>query len=203
MIINGTDLLVAAPIRDMLVRKHRDAAFSYGLSEVGYDIRVKQKLEWHPPQPLKALSLSRNQYAMAQEDFEKLFLRLFHGWTRTIDPVTGERVEKIGRTILCSSVEEFQIPEDLWCEFRNKSTHARRFCDFTLGTDGEPGWVRPGKRGFLTIEGVFNDLEPLVIPAGSGILKAVFHEIKNPVVYEGKYADQGDHPVPAILVDAP
>jgi dCTP deaminase len=44
MIINGLDLLVAAPIKDMINEKRREHGVSYGLSEAGYDIRIKQNV---------------------------------------------------------------------------------------------------------------------------------------------------------------
>jgi dCTP deaminase len=42
MIINGRHLLEAAPIRGMVNDKMRQHGVSYGLSEAGYDIRIKQ-----------------------------------------------------------------------------------------------------------------------------------------------------------------
>lgn len=42
MIINRHALLRAAPIKDMLTEKVRGKITSYGLSEAGYDIRIKQ-----------------------------------------------------------------------------------------------------------------------------------------------------------------
>ena len=42
MIINRHALLRAAPIKDMLTEKVRGEITSYGLSEAGYDIRIKQ-----------------------------------------------------------------------------------------------------------------------------------------------------------------
>lgn len=42
MIINGLALLDAAPIKDMLDMKVRHNGVSHGLTECGYDIRVKQ-----------------------------------------------------------------------------------------------------------------------------------------------------------------
>lgn len=44
MIMNGKLLLQAAPIKDMLKTKERAHGVSYGLSEAGYDIRVKQDI---------------------------------------------------------------------------------------------------------------------------------------------------------------
>jgi dCTP deaminase len=42
MIINGTNLIEAAPIKDMINEKRREHGVSWGLSEAGYDIRIKQ-----------------------------------------------------------------------------------------------------------------------------------------------------------------
>ena len=42
MIINGNALLAAAPIKDMVTKKQRSNGFSWGLTECGYDIRIKQ-----------------------------------------------------------------------------------------------------------------------------------------------------------------
>jgi len=46
MIINGSDLLQRAPIRDMINEKRREHGVSWGLSEAGYDIRVKQDIHF-------------------------------------------------------------------------------------------------------------------------------------------------------------
>jgi dCTP deaminase len=42
MIINGRHLLEAAPIKGMINDKMRQHGVSFGLSEAGYDIRIKQ-----------------------------------------------------------------------------------------------------------------------------------------------------------------
>lgn len=44
MIINSKDLLSAAPIKNMETEKLREHGVSYGLSEAGYDIRLKQNV---------------------------------------------------------------------------------------------------------------------------------------------------------------
>lgn len=44
MIYNGKSLLDLAPIEGMLSEKHRAHGVSYGMSEAGYDIRIKQEL---------------------------------------------------------------------------------------------------------------------------------------------------------------
>lgn len=46
MIVNGKTLLEYAPIKDMLDHKVRGEITSHGLSEAGYDIRIKQDIEF-------------------------------------------------------------------------------------------------------------------------------------------------------------
>lgn len=48
MIINGKTLLDAKPLSPMLRGKERFGGVSHGLSEAGYDIRVKQSLFFEP-----------------------------------------------------------------------------------------------------------------------------------------------------------
>ena len=46
MIINGRQLLEAAPIKGMINDKMRQHGVSFGLSEAGYDIRIKQDVRF-------------------------------------------------------------------------------------------------------------------------------------------------------------
>ena len=46
MIINGKELLVQSPIKDMQPRKVISQGMTYGLGEAGYDIRIKQSIEF-------------------------------------------------------------------------------------------------------------------------------------------------------------
>lgn len=46
MIINGRHLLEAAPIKGMITDKMRQHGVSFGLSEAGYDIRIKQDVRF-------------------------------------------------------------------------------------------------------------------------------------------------------------
>jgi len=46
MIVNGESLLQAAPIKNMLGTKERHNGVSHGLVEAGYDIRIKQSIEF-------------------------------------------------------------------------------------------------------------------------------------------------------------
>lgn len=197
MIINGNKLLKMAPIKDMISEKRSVHGLSWGLSEVGYDFRLKEKITFIPPKANGILNLMKKlwEYGLTYKQTEEHKLSIFGG-TIVEDIATGQKTFKLGRTALASSIEYFNIPENLWCEFRNKSTHARNWIDASLCTDGEPGW-----NGHLTIELIFHGSEPLVLEEGTPILKAVFHEIAEPVKYTGKYQNQPDKPVGAILKD--
>lgn len=190
MIINGQELFRAQPIAGMIRTKEKVHGLSYGLSEVGYDFRIKQTVSFHPPNIGRAFELVEDGYRVDDEAVQ----RAFHGYVEVYDYVTDTCVTTIGRTAKASSIERFHIPSNLWAELRNKSTHARHFLDAALGTDMEPGW-----NGWLTIEMVFNGNDPYMVHAGSPILKAVFHEVKERAWYKGKYQDQPSRPVDAIF----
>lgn len=162
MIINGTKLLEAAPIKDMFNRKVTSTALpgSYGLGEMGYDIRIKQDV---------------------------LFIVNEEGPAVRV----GNGPWKKGRFVLASSVEEFTMPTDLGAIGHDKSTFARLGVQ-VFNTVIEPGWW-----GFLTLELVFNGEEPVFLPAGTGIMQVIFHELAEPAQYDGKYQDQQDAPVSA------
>jgi dCTP deaminase len=148
MIINGQSLLEAAPIAGMAVGKHRLHGVSWGLTECGYDIRIKEDV---------TLFLGR-------------------------------------RFVLASSIEEFDMPDNLMGRVLNKSTWARRGLDASKTTNIEPGW-----KGFLTIELTYSKCFPLTIKAGSGICQVIFEEVRHPARYAGKYQNQPNRPIPAIL----
>ena len=48
MIVNQSDLLAASPLYPMLIEKRKLHGVSHGLSEAGYDIRIKQSVTLHP-----------------------------------------------------------------------------------------------------------------------------------------------------------
>ena len=95
------------------------------------------------------------------------------------------------RFALASSMEEFQMPEHLMGIVHDKSTWARKGLS-VFNTVIEPGW-----KGFLTLELVYHGSTPLCIPPGAGIAQVVFHELKCPAAYNGKYQNQENKPVPA------
>jgi dCTP deaminase len=147
MVVNGKALYALQPLDPMFDCKMRDdQGVSYGLAEVGYDVRLKQEI-----------ALSPNH-----------------------------------RFCLASTIEKFNMPNNLMGIVHDKSTWARRGLS-VFNTVIEPGW-----RGWLTLELVFHGTDTLYLPQGCGIAQIIFHEIKEPMNYTGSYQDQADKPVPSI-----
>lgn len=96
------------------------------------------------------------------------------------------------RFSLASTVERFQMPNNLVAIVHDKSTWARRGLS-VFNTVIEPKW-----EGWLTLELIYHGWRVLRIPAGAGIAQVIFHEIAETASYEGKYQNQGDRPVEAI-----
>lgn len=176
MISNGTKLWLLSshpPIKDMATTKLHVHGTSYGLTEAGYDIRIKQKIIFKP-----------------------------QGWDGqdvrpTVATVTEEKGTQVGqwkhgRFTLASAMEEFDMPANLMGIVHDKSTWARRGLS-VFNTVIEPGW-----KGFLTLELVYHGEDELIIPAGSGIAQVIFHQLSEPANYVGKYQNQGAEPTPAL-----
>lgn len=117
------------------------------------------------------------------------FLQTYGGMAVEVDGLITER--KLGRFSLASAIEEFNMPNDLTGIVHDKSTWARRGLS-VFNTVIECGW-----KGFLTLELVYHGEGELIIPAGSGIAQVMFHEVMQPMHYNGKYQGQEDRPVEA------
>jgi dCTP deaminase len=96
MIINGKMLLELAPIKGMVNDKMRQHGVSFGLSEAGYDIRIKQDVRF---------------YKATDDDPPEVF-------------IDGEFFT--GNFCIASAIEEFQMPSDLVGIVHDKSTWARQ-----------------------------------------------------------------------------
>ncbi len=102
-----------------------------------------------------------------------------------------------GEFRIASTIERFDMPNDVMAIVHDKSTWARRGLS-VFNTVIEPGW-----NGYLTLELVNNSFRPLRIEAGMPIAQIVFHRLDEPVEgYAGKYQNQAGRPVEAILEDA-
>lgn len=169
MIVNGSKLLNLAPIKGMINYKVSFGGVSYGMSEAGYDIRLKQNVNF--------IRKGDGNYCVAVGV-----------------PSEAGVCEKVGfgRFALASAIEEFDMPDNLIGIVHDKSTWARKGLS-VFNTVIESGW-----KGFLTIELVYHGNEDLIIPAGAGIAQVIFHEISEPKTYAGKYSGQPNRPVKAI-----
>lgn len=93
-----------------------------------------------------------------------------------------------GRFYTASSIEYFQMPDNLLGEVSDKSTWARK------GISVKNTKIKPGWRGYLTIEIVYELDDPTVIKAGSSLCQIIFHEMKESIGYKGIYQDQESGP---------
>lgn len=158
MIINGKTLYDLKPLDPMIDEKRREHGVSYGLTEAGYDVRIKQEVIFCP-------------------DHEVI--------------VDGTRYLK--KYTIASTIERFQMPRTIMGIVHDKSTWARRGLS-VFNTCIEPKW-----EGWLTLELVYHGSGYLHIPAGAGIAQVIFHQLIEPAAYDGKYQNQPDEPVEAIL----
>jgi len=98
-----------------------------------------------------------------------------------------------GEFALASTVEHFDIPNDLIAFVHDKSTWARHGLSL-FNTVIEPGW-----QGYLTLELVNNSAKHMEISAGCPIAQIIFmrleEETESP--YMGKYQNQQASVVPA------
>ena len=173
MVINGQPLLSHAPIKDMICSKQKVHGTSYGLSEAGYDIRLKQDLRFFP----------KGKNGFTENTIVHKYM---------VDGLKNGTFSE-GRFTLASAIEEFDMPTDLVGVVHDKSTWARQ------GVSVFNTVIEPGFEGGLTLEIVFHGNEPIHIPAGAGIAQVLFHKVQEHAQYNGKYQNQSSDPVPAIF----
>lgn len=170
MILNDREIAEARPVKPFVDHLVSDGSVSYGLGSFGYDIRLD------------------NQF------------RIFTDVHSTeIDPKGFDESAFVEQTdesclippnsfCLGKSLEQFDMPEDLFGIVIGKSTYAR--CGIIVNmTPIEPGW-----RGYLTIEISNTTPLPARVYADEGIAQVVFLRGNAPEInYEdrnGKYQDQ-------------
>ena len=100
-----------------------------------------------------------------------------------------------GEFVLASTMEHFNIPNDLIAFVHDKSTWARHGLSL-FNTVIEPGW-----RGYLTLELVNNSSKHMEISAGCPIAQIVFMRLEESTdaPYTGKYQNQRAGAVPAMM----
>ena len=111
MISNQHELLELAPIKNMVGTKQKSNGVSWGLSEAGYDIRIKQDIHFKPnPFFQMGMDCSVNGIVIRNSKFT-----------------------------LASAIEEFDMPDCLVGIVHDKSTWARKGLS-VFNTVIEPGW---------------------------------------------------------------
>lgn len=107
---------------------------------------------------------------------------------------TDELLLLSGSFALASTIERFDMPNDIVGIVHDKSTWARRGLA-VQNTVIEPGWS-----GWLTLELTNHGPKGMSIPRGVGIAQVLFHQLDMPTTqpYEGKYQDQARGPVKPI-----
>ena len=167
MIINGQTLLEAAPIKNMVPTKQIAFGVTYGCSEVGYDVRIKQGLHFTRDELGNKITVVNDGDSHPQ---------LLLGWALNVN-----------------IIEEFTMPKDLVGIGHPKSSWNRQH--LRLGTPIiEPGW-----NGFLTISLNYVGEGNLLIEPGAGIMQVIFHRLETEAAYQGRYQQQPDCIVPAIV----
>lgn len=98
-----------------------------------------------------------------------------------------------GEFMLASTIERFDMPNDVLAVVHDKSSWARRGLT-VQNTIIEPGW-----RGFLTLELTNHSDSVIYIDEGSPIAQIIFHRLEEPteIPYQGRYQDQEAGPQPA------
>lgn len=111
------------------------------------------------------------------------------------NPVPQSRWLAPGRFCLASSLERVALPNDITGMVHDKSTLAR------MGVALQNTFLDPGFRGWITLEIANHGPDAVQLCVGMPIAQIVFHELDEPtkLPYSGKYQDQPDEPVAAIL----
>lgn len=99
-----------------------------------------------------------------------------------------------GDFALASSIEHFNLPDDLQMDIKDKSSWARQGLA-VQNTVAEPGW-----RGHLTLELTNHSRMVIIVRAGTPIAQVRFLLLAEPTEqpYRGRYQDQLAGPQPAI-----
>lgn len=145
---------------------------SFGLSSSGYDIRIDQDLILYPQ---GTIFLDPNAKLDAL--------------------ITDKYIGPAPSFSLASSLERFQMPNDVLGIVHDKSTWAR------MGIAVQNTVIEPGWCGHLTLELTNHGTETVTFRKGDPIAQIVFHFLLTPTEqpYNGKYQNQEARPVPAKL----
>lgn len=147
---------------------------SYGLAESGYDVRIKQEITLYP---VTLGNLVVNG--------------LYSVWCKL---TRKEYVEPRPSFMLASTIEKFNLQEDIRAEVKDKSSWIREGLS-VHNTVIEPGWS-----GWLTLELKCVGYKPIHIKSGDPIAQILFTKLVNKTQkpYKGKYQNQENKPVESI-----
>lgn len=169
MILPAQAIAAMQPLEPM---EDRAKAFgmTYGIGPAGYDVRIDQDITLYP------VTLGN------------LIINAMHS-------VAPWLIKKRPSFALASTLERFDIPDDITFKVEDKSTWARRGLS-VFNTTAEPSWT-----GWLTLELKNHGEEVLKLKAGMPIAQVVFHRLEERTrrPYAGKYDNQARGPQPAIL----
>ncbi len=170
MILPAQKIAELQPISPMEDRR-KAFGMTYGLGPAGYDVRIDQDITLYP------VTLGN------------LIINAIHSLVPWL-------VKKRPSFALASTMERFDVPDNLTFKVEDKSTWARR--GLGIGnTTAEPSWT-----GWLTLELNNHGEEILHIKEGMPIAQVVFHRLEEPTrrpYTGGKYDNQPRGPQPAIL----
>ena len=178
------------PFLPHLVRQEEDRkVISYGLSSFGYDIRLSETLYLCKSSVQGKLPVYYPWNIDPKEEDGAFFrqMDLVYGATGAWASIPAYGFA------LGSSIECFDMPEDVVGVCVGKSTYAR--CGLIVNvTPLEPGW-----KGYLTLE-LHNTLPvPVQVYVNEGIAQIMFHQGERPsTTYkerDGKYQNQPPRPV--------
>lgn len=218
-LVSGQELIDRKIMDVMVPYKASTDRTSFGLSEIGYDVRIHEQLSiqyeraatidgYESPanqtvtttymlqNPEKTIATSANYnvdpiYNVAFTN--KVILTERHEfWKRRTMIYDSSEVDEIsyktGNVILVSTVESFNMPNNMIGIIYNKSTWTR------LGITIPPCTIEPGYKGNLTLalqlpqEPINDKITAYNIMAGEGIAHILFYELDHEVgPYTGKY----------------
>ena len=126
--------------------------------------------------------------------------RVLMGMTYGLGPagydvrIAENKIIRPGEFFLASTMEKFNMPDDVVAMVKDKSSWARKGI-VLQNTVIEPGW-----RGYLTLEITHHGEQAITLTRGMPIAQIVFMQMDEPTEnpYNGKYQDQPEGPQEAI-----
>ena len=183
-IISGATLRELRPVTPF-IEARRLNGMSGGVSHAGYDIHVKQEVilrpgdflllssvEWFD-MPRDLVGIVHDKSTLARKAMSAQNTVLEPGWKGYLTLEVNNNIQPL------------QVPYSLPLMLASANRPAVR-------QNAVRRWERQRRR--------FEESATIHLPAGSPIAQILFHRLDKPVPgYDGKYQDQPDMPVPAIM----